>query len=345
MENNIELKWKQSSITTYVYESYMLGIMEANGNDYKEWMLSNYIQLNCHDDIYSDRDVFFAFYGDIGLYSPYLKVQKLSWSYLRTLGVNFISLFKKSIELGCYLYFKLDEFYVPNRGAFGKFHYIHDNLILGYDDECFILLGYNFKGFCEKSRIKYDQLVNALESIITDINTEQWEDKMYILQYHNADYHFNIDLIKESLYDYIHSINRMDKCKRFSNPLSDTVYGLATYDKVIEYLNYLLDGYDSFDGGALNEGIAHIDNRIFRIIMEHKNLMLERIGFLSSTIDNLEGIFEDYKQNQRIAEITHYLAVKYQLTADKKALHKIMNNIEVIKNRDSELLGELYEKI
>lgn len=131
----------------------MLGIMEANGNDYKEWMLSNYIQLNCHDDIYRDRDVFFAFYGDIGIYSPYLKVQKLSWSYVRMLGMDLIPLFKKSIELGCYLYFKLDEFYVPNRRTFGKSHYIHDNLILGYDEECFIVLGYNCKGICEKIKL------------------------------------------------------------------------------------------------------------------------------------------------------------------------------------------------
>lgn len=91
----------------------------------------------------------------------------------------------------------------------------------------------------------------ALESIMTDINKEQWEDKMYILQYQNADYHLNTDLIKESLYDYIHSINRKDKCKRFFNSLPDTVYGLATYDKVIEYLNYLLDGDDSFMRGLL----------------------------------------------------------------------------------------------
>ncbi|WP_407384150.1 hypothetical protein [Ruminococcus sp.] len=340
-----ELKWKKPSIMTYVYESYMLGIMEAYGDDYKEWMLSNYIQLNCHDNIYKDRDVFLAFYGDVGIYSPYLKVQKLSWSFVRTLGVDLKSLFKKSIDIGCYLYFKLDEYYVPNRRTFGKSHYIHDNLILGYDEEGFIVFGYNCKGICEKNTINYNQLILALESIITDIDKEQWEDRMYILQYQKADYHLNIDLIKESLYDYIHSINRKDKLKRFSNPLSNTVYGLATYDKVIEYLNYLVDGDDSFNEGALIGGNAHIDNRIFRIIMEHKNLMLKRIEYLSKKMDNLEDIIEEYKKIRKIAEANHYLAVKYQLTAEKKTLYKIIENVELIKNSDGEVLGKLHDML
>lgn len=103
--------------------------------------------------IYIDRDVFFAFYGDIGIYSPYLKVQKLSWSYVRTLGVDLISLFKKSIELGCYLYFKLDEFYVPNRRTFGKSHNIHNNLILGYDKEVLLYLDIIAKEFVKKIKL------------------------------------------------------------------------------------------------------------------------------------------------------------------------------------------------
>lgn len=89
------------------------------------------------------------------------------------------------------------------------------------------------------------------------------------------------------------------------------MYGLATSDKIIEYLNYLLAGDDSVNEGTLIGGNAHIDNRIFRIIMEHKNLMLERIEFLSRKIDNLEDVFEEYKKIRRIAEVTHHLVVKY----------------------------------
>ncbi|MCR4678151.1 MAG: hypothetical protein K5679_05270 [Lachnospiraceae bacterium] len=345
MKKGIELKWKPSSIKTYVYESYMLGIMEANGNAYKEWMLSNYIQLNCHDDIYKDRDVFFAFYGDVAIYSPYIKAQRLSWAYLRSLDLDLVALFKKSLELGYYLYFKLDEYYVPDRRTYGTDHYLHDNLIVGYNEEGFIVLGYNCRGICEKCIMGFDRLVMSLESNVTDKDADSWEDKMYTLRYIDADYKLNSYLIKESLYDYLHSISRKDKSKRFANPLPDTVYGLATYDKVKEYLRYLIAGDEAFNEGAFISGKAHIDNRIFRIIMEHKIIMMERIEYLASKMGNLNDISNEYKDVLKIAELTHNIAVKYQLTGNKNLLEKLIKNVEIIKDRDAELLGKLYEKL
>jgi len=61
------LKFSVPDIQTYVYELYPLGIMDANGDEYKEWMLSNYVQLNSHDDIITEKEVFLAFYDDVGM--------------------------------------------------------------------------------------------------------------------------------------------------------------------------------------------------------------------------------------------------------------------------------------
>lgn len=79
--------------------------------------------------------------------------------------------------------------------------------------------------------------------------------------------------------------------------------------------------------------------------MEHKDLMLERIEFLSRKMDNLEDVFEEYKRIREISEITHHLAVKYQLTADRKLLNKLIENVEFIKKRDGELLQKLYDRL
>ena len=73
-----ELAFKTPSIVTYVYEGYMLGIMQANGDKYKEWMLSNYIQLNCHDNFVKEGELFLAFYDDIAIKSPFLKTKCIS---------------------------------------------------------------------------------------------------------------------------------------------------------------------------------------------------------------------------------------------------------------------------
>lgn len=337
MEKKLVLK--KPMIITYVYEGYMLGIMEANGDAYKEWMLSNYIQLNCHENIMSHKELFLAFYSEVAIKSPFLKSQKISWAVLRNLDLDLINLFKSHIDLGWYLYFKVDDYYIPNRHAYNKYKYLHDEMIIGYDENNFILFGYDDKGKCSKQKIPYSQFINALNSNDSSIDKNQWQDDIFFLRYVDSDYKLNVNAINTNLYDYLMSKNSAEVNNQFVNSLNDTVYGLRVYDKVIEYLNVLYDQGNIFYGGE------NIDNRIFRIIMEHKNVMLERIKVLNSKFGGLDDIYQQYENINRKAQYVHMLAIKYQLKSNKKYLIELIDGVQFIKESDEEILWELHKRL
>lgn len=334
-----KLDFKLADVSTFVYEGYPLGIMSIHGDKYKEWMLSNYIQLNCHENIVEEKCVFLAFYGDIAINAPFIKKEHLCWSILSQYKLDLVSFLKENIDLGCYLYMKLDEYYIPHREAYHNFHFLHDNLIIGYGEDYFIFVGYDEYGFCSEKKININAFLEGLENNRPDINKNQWQDSIYFLRYAEADYAFNINLVKTSLGDFLYSECSMDKIKQNSNPLEDTVFGIKIYDKVDEYLNILINEGNIFWGGI------NIDNRVFRIIMEHKNLMVERMKMIQLKNGGVGDLLEQYQKTNKLATAMHYTAIKYQLSANKNLLNKLRDGIVQIKQDDVKILGELYKRI
>ncbi len=328
-----------SKVLTYDYEAYPLTIMEAYGREHMEWMLSNYIQLSSRKDIIANKEVFLAFHDDLGLNSPFLKVQHMYWSILSEYEIEMIDFFKTNIDLGCYLYLKVDEYFIPNHYAYNRYHYIHDIMVFGYDDKNFIVLGYDDKGRYREMKVLYDTLVEAFYNNFIDKTENAWADDIYFIKYKKYNFKFNINIVKYCLFDYINSINRLERYKRFSNPIKDVVYGLEVFDKVCEYLNYLKLDKNIFYGGK------NIDNRIFRIIMEHKELMLERIEFINKLYGGFGDLYDEYVQINKIASKTHFIAIKYQVTKDKKLLNVLLDNVIKIKKMDKEVLSKVYDRL
>ena len=82
-------------VETYNYEAYPLAISSAHGNGYLPWLYNNYIQLNCHDDIVKDKELFLAFYDDQAINSPFIKKQFLLHSSFSMLRIDFFDFIRK----------------------------------------------------------------------------------------------------------------------------------------------------------------------------------------------------------------------------------------------------------
>ncbi|WP_026505053.1 hypothetical protein [Butyrivibrio sp. NC3005] len=196
-----ELPFVEPEIITFVYEAYPLGIMKANGIDYKKWLYSNYIQINCHDDIVKEKEVFNVFYGEVGINAPYLNVQKYSLDFLKRADMDLIQFFKKCIELDCYVYLKMDEFYIPQRDEYRKETFIHDEMITGYDESGFGVLGYDDKGKISKMILGFDEFLLAVSSNDSVYQKRMWADDVFVITPIKNSYELNINLIKRSLFD------------------------------------------------------------------------------------------------------------------------------------------------
>lgn len=145
-------------------------------------------------------------------------------------------------------------------------------------------------------------------------------------------------LVEKLLDNYLNSINEFEVYKRYDEPLRDTEYGIKVFDKVIEYLNYLQQGVQPFKEYG-------IDNRIFRIIYEHKLIMLDRMKYINENNIYLEDLIEKYSEVCELSRICHLLGTKYRVLPKSKIIDRLKNYIVSIKDKDKEILGELLVRL
>lgn len=330
-------------IQTYHYDSYPISIMKAHGDEYLKWVLSNYIQLNAFKDIIKRQDVFLEFYGPQGFTAPFLNTQLVLWSAFTNLEININDYIIKHIEQEYYLYFQVDEYYIHNRKAYKNQHYIHDLLIYGYDEEeeIYNVVGYNQDFIYRESTVTFKEFQEAFCNNNIDKEENYWADRIFMFKYKDSNYEFNIDLIKHLLTEYLNSKNTYERYNRFNNPTREKVYGLETYNKVLEHLDYAKRDIKCFK--HLPEG--HIDNRMFRLIMEHKQLMLMRLEYINKNITDISNIIKEYTLVVKIAQNSILLSIKYEITHSKKILDSLIENIKMIQEKDNILLNDLLKKI
>ena len=86
------------------------------------------------------------------------------------LNIGTIVALKKVIDSGCYVYGTYNEEFIPGKWAYGKMYYMHDFLLIGYDEERFISVGYLADGIFRRFNIPNNNLYNSLkDGVKTDI--------------------------------------------------------------------------------------------------------------------------------------------------------------------------------
>ena len=319
-------------VCTYHYDAYPLSVISSGKGNYNEWIMSNYIQLCANKNIKNSDGVFLEFYGEHGFSSPFLEVQKLSWKFLSKMGINLHNVVEKVIEEGYYIYVQVDEYFIPKRWAYNNTHYLHDLLIYGYDKSKgqYNVVGYDDKFNYVESVISYTEFYNGFVNNFYDLELDEnyWADRIFIFKYNmNGKYDFNINLVKKTISDYVNSRNDFELYNRFKNSNENKVYGVQIYDKVLEYL-------ESIE----KEQILKLDLRIFKLLEEHKILMIERLLYMRDRGLELEQEVEKYYDIDRLAKQCKIFAMKYNVMNSKKILELISSSLKIMKEKEIEVL-------
>ncbi|MGN6713915.1 hypothetical protein [Anaerocolumna jejuensis] len=176
-------------IKSYHHHAYPLGIL-LNDDGVLNWFYSNYIQLT-----YKPNDAsYFDFYNTYFLHWEFFERQHIL---SETLSINSISknlFIKNAIKLGNYIYACVDEYYIPNREAYHKHHYIHDIMVYGYSDKgnYYNIIGYNEKREYKKSLVNMEEFEKS---------NPEWINLLKIKS--NNKYFCDLKLIKELVNDYL----------------------------------------------------------------------------------------------------------------------------------------------
>ncbi|ETT65448.1 hypothetical protein C173_20511 [Paenibacillus sp. FSL R7-277] len=320
----------ESPIIGYQHHAYPLSISSLHPSFY-DWFYCNYIQLYCNNDTPQFNLNFYEF-SRLNPKSPLLEEMYLPKTFIFKYADPMRFLID-SISNDHYIVTFVDEFYIPNRSAYRKFHNVHDILLYGFDETKGVL---DVAGFNAKMQYGYSQVnLRDFEQAFIDIKTSdgylvRWANGMHLFQVKfEKSFHFNLKITIELMQDYLLSRNTSIRFRMYDDP-SENIYGVDVYDSVVQYLRKSTD---------------ELDIRPLHIIYEHKKCMVSRLKYLldTSTLDIPEYLINEYCKIEQDALKARNIGLKYQMNKNPVVLEHIVNVIEEVREREIRTLSEVIQ--
>lgn len=310
---------------TYQSHAFPLGIIKANMPDYEIWLCGKLI-LNRYN---ADKPSLLFDTKDEDLLAEcggFISSQSLSTTTLRTYceSRELINYNRAMIDQGYYISGGVDDFYIPRKSSFKKYHFDHDYILFGYND---IVGVFYSAGYLEDGR--YDYFSITYDDYLQGVIHHQSSD-MYI-NYHRINRAYrpeiNIPLVKNGLQEYI---NPAPSCQLDS---TNKIYGTAAWMMLAEYVKENKDNT--------------LDIRYGRLFMEHRNVMLQRIRVLKKIgVIKDEKVISDYHEHVYMrAKVVFLLFLKYNYSPKPDIPLKIAQMIFEIAQHESGIINRIISSI
>lgn len=324
----VQLALSEPPIRGYLHHAYPLSIM-AGHDDFIPWLHSNYIQLYCAKNYESVHGTHFNFYfyNDYHYY-PLLRCARIDREVVESVS-DILTFIIQSINKGYYLIVYINEYYIPKRPAFGKFHNVHELLISGYDT---VTRQFSVSSFADRKYMRYeitfDNLLEAYSK--ADYRSLWYANDIQLLKIEReTTYEFNLPLVLNQLNGYLHStINYRPALMPV--PEDQLACGLEVY----RYLKNALI--------SMSKQKMVTDVRPLHILWEHKKCMRERIRYLldRKMITN-EELHTHYKAIESTIDNCRLMFLLYEKSRDQNVLAKIMKKLDEVSKAEKEVLKEL----
>lgn len=314
---------KNPYISTYHNKCFPLGVIQGNSKfDLTPWISGKFINCFFHP-ISSDHKFDFYTFDSWGEKDGVNSSQtiKLDKSMFKKLSIDILKTIKTLMDNGYYIHGSYNEKYISSKFAYGKYDFMHDYILIGYeDDDILYSVGYTKSRKYEEFTITFDEyldsLINSTNEYI-DINT---------CKYHaEGNFLFNKAGFLQELYDYLNSSNS----QFISNSAyRDRIYGLMAIEALKEF--------------TISNN-SSIDVRYIRAFMEHKNLMELRLNYIYS--DKKSDIPYKYKKVKEEAQKVYFFSIKYNMTKNKDILKRIENGFNLILDLEKQLLPIVFNYV
>lgn len=227
---------------------------------------------------------------------------------------DLVALLCDMLDHGFYQMGTFDEFYVPAKGGYQKRHFVHNNLIYGYNDDArqFLSIGYTKNRIYEPFTVSYTDYVESVYRL-----EQRFIGALFCFYQPNAACRFDPDRYRRILYDYVTSANK---------GTAENGYGLGCLEKAAADLSETDDR-------------AVLDLRPLRVILEHARMMHEGLTQLQKS-----GVPADpapYAHAVACAEAALNLGIKFHMVRDPGLLKKAAEEIREMICVEQELLPPL----
>jgi|GEM_PF-380181 len=307
--------------------NWKIGVqIRQNDSVYPHWFFRNFLQISCDlNSVNRPLDFMFGIEKDWHFYwvNQFLETSKIPFSFVKSYGM--MKFIRNSIDEGKYIELRLDQYYISDREEYRHRHFMHQNLIYGYDDSLKILylLGYNSVGKMSKTTISY-------ADVKYQFNKRGCVSNVYLIEYKPEAYGvtYQPEYIRRMLIQYLESYN---SSLDFGHIIEarNRVFGFACYAELMSEkgLNLILK-----------------DRRVLHLLYEHKFVMEQRLEYLAYFENHnakIRKCFEDYNDIVGSALNIRNLALKYQINGDEKIRNKIFNSLKEMMDKEKKILSEV----
>ncbi len=304
-------------IQSYQHHAFWLSMILGNDPGMRPWLTMHYTNLMWDEKermlnpyIYSD----WRFETEQLLPTKFLVnvPPKMVRGYR---SFDLVALLCDMLDHGFYQMGTFDEFYIPAKGGYQKRHFVHNNLIYGYDHDAehFLSIGYTKNRIYEPFTVSYTDYVESVYRL-----EQRFIGALFCFYQPNAACRFDPERYRRILTDYVTSANKGVPGNR---------YGIGCLCKTAADLSEWTD-----EGGPL-------DLRPLRVILEHARMTCEGLAQLAEWGRKTDAV--SYTHAVACAEAALNLGIKFQIVRDPGLLKKAAEEIREMIRIEREILPPL----
>lgn len=325
MKKKIELPLVEPLYSTYHNQGSGAAIL-INNPSIRNWYLNQVMILTCTRKFLN------------GFTTPEINVAESSWNanpYFdkKRYAMQFLEghvhfAIRKLLDAGYYVYFRgIDDYYVEGKSWYHERHFKHDGCICGYDQENKTYCIYSY----DRNWI-YHKFWTTQKSFDAG-RKAQFKKKQYGsicgIKPKEDQIAFSHEAALKKIDEYLDS-----NLEKYPETEEGTAYGIVVHDYIAKYVDMLYDGSIPYE---------KMDRRVFRMIWEHKKVMLERIKLIEDALSLDHSLSDAYASVVREADNCRMLYAAHHMKQRNSVLPVIQKKLLNLKEKEKEILENLLE--
>lgn len=324
MNKHVELPLVEPLYRTY-HDGILTACLKANLS-IRNWFLSNTMILTCNRRFLT------------GFTSPEIRIENYSFNnpFLETkwLSMQFLKgyvnpVIRNMIDNGYYVHFGgVDDYYVHGKSWYKERHFNHDGTICGYNqkDKTYCIYAYDSNWIYQKFWTPQKSFNKGREAMFK----KGIYGSLCAIKPKQDKVEFSVQSAIKGIKDYLDS-----DYEKYPEDGEGNVRGMVVHNYIAKYIDKLYDGSIPY---------SRMDRRVFRLIWEHKKVMLERIKNIEQELRLDSEVSERYCPLVSDADTMRMLYASHHMKRRDSVLPIIKIKLLNLADREKELLTLLVDK-
>lgn len=323
----VELPLIEPVYQTYHYQGSGSAILKNNPS-IRNWYLNEIMNLRCNRKFlrgYTSPEI--TIEGSRYSANPYLEQ---IWMPLRFTKGYVNPIIREILNNGYYALFGgIDDFYIPGKSWYNERHFAHDGLICGYnqDDRTYCIYAYDTNWIYQKFWTPQKAFNIGCEAIVNQGRIPA----ITAIKPTSEVVAFSPEIACEKILEYLDS-----SFEKYPIEGEGTVFGVVVHAYIAEYVAKLYDGSIPYE---------RMDRRVFRMIWEHKKVMLERIQAVEQALNMDNSFSNSYQIVVSEANTMRMLYASHHMRRRDSVLPTIYKKLLVLMETERKILSSLVNAV